>query len=376
MASVHRPSGRKIYRIEFKDQHGATRTASSGMTDRRAAEGLASLIERDVDRIRAGLQPERPDITGPFLGLEQIAPQHLPLEQVIESYLADLRRQAMRPTTLKNRKTQLHMLARRGVWKVLQHVTPNAVTATLAALSGEGRAASSTNAYRDTLNAFLEWCVAQGLTAANPVKKVRRAKAGSKPPPRRRRALRPEELHRLLDANPSCRDYYLTAALTGLRWSELSLVERRDFDLDAATWQCRPEIDKTKTAHRLPILPDLLPTLRRLCAGKKPTDRLFPTRQSYATFNGNLARAGIAKIAEDGRRLNFHCLRYTFCTLLAAHLPLKAVQRLMRHATLKRTADLYLQLELDSLIDQVIELPPLFAAEEKGPETPGQAGVA
>ena len=25
MASVFRPSGRKIYRIEFKDQHGATK---------------------------------------------------------------------------------------------------------------------------------------------------------------------------------------------------------------------------------------------------------------------------------------------------------------------------------------------------------------
>ncbi|MGI8525391.1 MAG: hypothetical protein ACR2K5_04310, partial [Pseudolabrys sp.] len=88
MASVYRPTGRKIYRIKFIDQHGQPKVESSGMTDRRAAEGLASMVERDVDRLRAGLQPERPDITAPFLGLTTIAPQHLPLEQVIEQYLA------------------------------------------------------------------------------------------------------------------------------------------------------------------------------------------------------------------------------------------------------------------------------------------------
>ena len=123
-------------------------------------------------------------------------------------------------------------------------------------------------------------------------------------------------------------------------------------------------------SHRLPILPDLMPTLRRVCQGKTAAARLFPGQQSNATFNVHLGKAGIVKVAEDGRRLNFHSLRYTFCTLLAGKLPLKAVQRLMRHASLKQTADLYLQLDLDSLIDQVIELPPLFSLE-KPPEKEG-----
>ena len=227
---------------------------------------------------------------------------------------------------------------------------------------GRACAPSSTNCYRDTLNAFLDWCVSQGLTTENPVRKVKRAKATARPGPKRRRALKPDELRRLLDANPAHRDYYMTAVLTGLRWSELSLVERRDFDLQAGVWTCRPEVDKTKTTHRLPILPDLLPTLRRVCEDKRPTDRLFPVKQYYTTLNTALKRAGIDKVSEDGRRINFHCLRYTFCTLLAQKLPLKTVQRLMRHATLKRTADLYLQLELDAMLDQVTQLPSLFPA--------------
>src|SRR5262249_52441927 len=57
-------------------------------------------------------------------------------------------------------------------------------------------------------------------------------------------------------------------------------------------------------------------------------------------------------------------------------LPLKAVPRLMRHASLKQTADLY----LDSLLEQAIELPPLFDAEEtesrarRSAEYPGTTG--
>jgi integrase len=70
--------------------------------------------------------------------------------------------------------------------------------------------------------------VAQGLVETNVVRKVRRAKTAAKPAPKRRRALLPDELRRLLDANPKSRDYYLAAVLTGLRWSELSLVERRE----------------------------------------------------------------------------------------------------------------------------------------------------
>jgi integrase len=322
------------------------------------------MIERDVDRIRAGLQPERPDITGPFLGLEQIAPQYLPVGQIIEAYLADLERQGMSSATLKHRKKQLNLLMKRHAWKALCDITTSRITAALAAMTAAGRSMATTNAYRDSLNAFMQWCIAQGYTEANPVRKVRPAKGGSSRP-HRRRAFTPEELRTFLLAHPRYRDYYLTAALTGLRLHELSLVERRDFDLEKAVWTCRPEVDKMNTAHRLPILPDLLPTLRRICKGKTPSTRLFPEQQSNATFNRHLERAGIQKISEDGRRLNFHSLRYTFCTLLAGKLPLKAVQRFMRHASLKQTADLYLQLELDSLLDQVIDLPPLFSLESE-----------
>lgn len=69
MASVYKPKGRTIYRIEFKDQYGVTRTVSSGMEVKRNAEQLAAKIEHDADRVRSGMQLESGDLTGAFLGL-------------------------------------------------------------------------------------------------------------------------------------------------------------------------------------------------------------------------------------------------------------------------------------------------------------------
>ena len=180
------------------------------------------------------------------------------------------------------------------------------------------------------------------------------------PPPGRSR---PTNYGDSFFAHPRYTDYYLTAALTGLRLHELSLVERRDFDLEKRVWTCRAEVDKMNKVHRLPILPDLLPTLRRVWPARRPQPDSSPSNNPTPPLTSTWQGRNL-KVAEDGRRLNFHCLRYTFCTLLAGKLPLKAVQRLMRHASLKQTADLYLQLDLDSLIDQVIELPPLFSLEK------------
>ena len=49
MASVYRPTGRSIYRIEFRDQRGHARTVSSGMKDKRCAQELGRKLEDDAE---------------------------------------------------------------------------------------------------------------------------------------------------------------------------------------------------------------------------------------------------------------------------------------------------------------------------------------
>ncbi|HEV3260422.1 MAG TPA: site-specific integrase [Gemmataceae bacterium] len=190
--------------------------------------------------------------------------------------------------------------------------------------------------------------------------------------------LRPDELRRLLDAAPRHRDRYLVAALTGLRSRELSLVEKRDFDLAAGLWTCRPEVDKEGQGWRLPILPDLRPELARLLlALPDPTSRLFPRRLGNGTLDRHLAWAKIPNLDPQGRRVHFHSLRYTFCTLCARQLPIQTVQRFMRHADIRRTVNLYLDLGLEHLAAAVETLPPLFdpaAGPTATPHTKRKAG--
>jgi integrase len=153
----------------------------------------------------------------------------------------------------------------------------------------------------------------------------------------------------------------LVAALTGLRGKELRLVEKRDFELAAGVWTCRAEVDKTGRTWRLPILPDLLPELARILLPlPEPTSRVFPEQIGTSMFDEHLRRAKLTKVGEDGRRLNFHSLRYFFCTLLGKRLPIQTVARLMRHGDIRRTVNLYLDLGLDDLAQEVAKLPKLF----------------
>jgi integrase len=360
MASVFKPTGRLIYRIKFKDQHGQEHTISSDMIDKRAAEGLAHMIEQDVDRIRAGMLPAHPLITGKFLGLSQAERLRSSLLQMVDEYLADLDRRRKRAATRRHRNYKIKRVIRECHWECLADVTAESFTRYLTRLSQDKRAASTCNAYRDSLNAFLEWCVDQGWLEKNPIGRVRRSEANSDHP-HRRRAFAPEELRALLAAAPRHRDRYLVAALTGLRGKELSLMEKRDFDLAAGVWTCRPEVDKGGRPWRLPILPDLLPELARiLIALPEPTSRPFPQRIGNCMFDDHLKKAKLPKIGPDGRRLNFHPLRYFFCTMLAKRMPIQNVQRLMRHSDIRRTVNLYLDLGLDDLAQTVAKLPSMF----------------
>jgi|SRR5579884_1960578 len=72
MASVYKPKGRNIYRIEFKDQHGRTKKISSGTNDKAIAAGMGHKLEEDADRIRVGLPPRYPEISNVYLGLVPI----------------------------------------------------------------------------------------------------------------------------------------------------------------------------------------------------------------------------------------------------------------------------------------------------------------
>lgn len=76
------------------------------------------------------------------------------------------------------------------------------------------------------------------------------------------------------------------------------------------------------------------------------------------TFQKDLSKAGIVIVDESGRRMDFHALRETFCTMLAVnHVPLADAMHLMRHSDPKLTMKIYTDASQLALADSLAKLP-------------------
>jgi integrase len=170
---------------------------------------------------------------------------------------------------------------------------------------------------------------------------------------------------------------YQVAAFNGFRWKELRQMARIDCDPrgDRPRWHVRPQLTKNGLGAELPMLPDcaavLLPRWESLATGEP-----LCVVPHICTFKEHLKRAGIPRQDERGRWVDFHSLRYTFCTWMSQRHPIEVVQRLMRHSTVKLTADLYNDLGLEDIGKTVWTLPPLFATTAKNEGNGDLAGTA
>jgi integrase len=222
-------------------------------------------------------------------------------------------------------------------------------------LARKGRAPNTQNNYRHAMMAFVKFCVDQSWLEENVLGTVPKTKVTLKP--RQRRALSVEEFQRLTQL-PKYGTVYLIAGLSGLRKKELRLLERRD--IRPAEWRLRGEITKSKRAETVPMLPECWEILQPIWEQLSPLDKLVPKLPTHRVFDNDLKRADIAKRAEDGRQVDFHSLRYFFCTLCGRKLSIQLVRKLMRHRDIRTTCNLYMDLGIDDVLESIPELPRLF----------------
>jgi len=245
--------------------------------------------------------------------------------------------------------------------------------------------AGTLNKYHQCVNAFLAWCKAppRRWLANNPLDGMARAKGGRQARRRLRRAYTPEELARLLAAAPDRRRVvYEVAAYSGLRREELRRLKKCDCDPTGPRprWHLRPEVSKNGLAWNLPMLPECAAVLRPLWAALpspgslvfgagrgdekgqrgRPRNDIGPGVPKIASLYEHLRRAGVDRVDARDRHADFHSLRYTFCKTVGTALPIQKVKLLMRHLTLGMTADLYADLEMEDVAEEVWDLPSLF----------------
>lgn len=151
---------------------------------------------------------------------------------------------------------------------------------------------------------------------------------------------------------------FLTAALTGLRQSELLGLQWRDVDFDARRIRARRSyvrghLGRPKSRHSsrsVPMAPQVEAALRRHWARSRlqgPEDLVFGHPRTGRALNASAIDRWFknALIAAHVRKGRFEDLRHTFGTRLAANgVPIRTIQEWMGHEDI-RTTQIYADYE-------------------------------
>jgi integrase len=224
-------------------------------------------------------------------------------------------------------------------------------------LAGIDLSASSVRHIHRTLSLIMELAVRDGRLARNPAAGVKLPKL----PSAAKRFLTRDEVFRLADAAAEHGEQYrvliLLLAFCGLRWGEaaglrvkrLDLMRRRltvaetlidDKTSGALVWET-PKNHQARAVHLPPFLAD---QLAEVVAGKQPDDLVFTSTRGKPMSNGNFRRYVFDHAAEAAglSGITPHVLRHTAASLaVSAGANVKAVQRMLGHASAAMTLDVY-----------------------------------
>jgi integrase len=179
----------------------------------------------------------------------------------------------------------------------------------------------------------------------------------------------PQEIKALINAaqNDTKRHaLLLTAALTGLRASELRGLRWADIDLKAAELHVRQRADrfckmgdpKSESSKRtLPLAPELMLALKewKLACPQGAAGLVFPTRTGRVEHHSNMLRGlepimSAARVVDQGGEPKYalHAFRHFFASWCinpkergGRELPPKVAQELLGHSSIVMTLDIY-----------------------------------
>ena len=267
----------------------------------------------------------------------------------------------------------------------LRQVTPAGVRSWMAEMAAEGLSPASIRQQRQVLHAMLEVGVADGLLSRNPTAHVKAPSVSR----RRQLFLTAEQLARLADA---CEERQEGAGVlvrflgySGLRWGEAVALRRSAINLDRRRVRVKESATEvggklewgTPKTHeaRSVILPAFVAV--RLASHIEGIDKealVFTAPQGGPLRNSNFRRGVWTAACEESgmpEDLLIHDLRDTAASLaISAGASIKAIQRMLGHASASMTLDVYASLFEEDLEELADRLDAKFAAADVTPTRP------
>lgn len=295
-------------------------------------------------------------------------------ERALEALRMDWMRsikQTLKPSTLKRYRQNLDNVFRLLPVRLASQLDFDVIEDFREARLEEGVSPQTVNKDVGALHAMLSWSVERKKIGSNPITGIKPLQTN----PKEARALRPEEIDRLLEnASSHWRDVWYAYLTTGLRKMELSRLQFSDIDWSSNELTVRAAGAKNKTERRVPIDQELMRIIRRQReeadarqaisrAGVATTDiirdrvtskHVFVTTTNtplggnlYREFMRACERAGIETriVDAEGRIveiIDLHSLRHTFASdLIRNGADPRTVQTLLGHKTLEMTMKIY-----------------------------------
>ena len=245
-------------------------------------------------------------------------------------------------------------------------VTHADVTEWVSRLSASGLAPSTVRQAHRVLALVLDLAVRDGRLARNPATGVRLPRVHRGEPT----FLSHEQVDALVEACGESGLLVRVLAYTGLRWGEAAALRVRRVDLlrrrievvESVTEVAGKAVTGTPKTHQrrsVPLARSLVEPMTRQLAGKGPDDLVFTSPTGGVLRNGNFRHRVFDSAAESVglSGVTPHDLRHTAASLaIAAGANVKAVQRMLGHASAAMTLDVYAGLfgdDLDAVADRL-----------------------
>lgn len=249
----------------------------------------------------------------------------------------------------------------------LAEVTHADVVAWIASLQADGYAAATLRQVHRVFSLMLTLAVRDRRLSHNPAEGVRLPRVNRKEPV----FLSHDQVDKLAEACTGFELFVRLLAYTGLRWGEATALQVKRLDLMRRRLEVvRSAVDlggvsygtpKSHQQRAVPIPRSIVDQLAIHVAGKNPEDLVFTTTRGAPLRNHNFRRRVFTPAAEaiGVPHLTPHDLRHTAASLaVQAGANVKAVQRMLGHASAAMTLDVYAGLfgdDLDAVADRLDE---------------------